>query len=197
MLDIGWSEILVIAVVLIVVVGPKDLPKMLRAFGKASSRMRKTANEFRRQFDEALREAELDDVKNVVNDARSLDPRTDIKKVFDPIRSVGEELRSSLNKTNVQPEATPVPPPPPEPVPSVDAPVEVAPAVVSASKSIAAVTEKPTKMTPKRAAPAKTTKPKASNTSKPAAGPDAVTAAKPRTKTARAKTKADETGSKA
>ena len=96
MFEVGWSEILVIVIVLIVVVGPKDLPKMLRAFGKATTKFRATAGEFRRQFDEALKEAELDDVRNVINDAKSLDPRNDIRKVFDPVRTIGEEIRSSL-----------------------------------------------------------------------------------------------------
>lgn len=99
MLDIGWSEILVIAIVMIVVVGPKDLPKMLRAFGKATSRMRSTANEFKKQFDEALREAELDDVKTVIEETRKLDPRKNMTKVFEPIRAAGEDLRSSLTQS--------------------------------------------------------------------------------------------------
>ncbi len=96
MFEVGWSEILVIVIVLIVVVGPKDLPKMLRAFGKATTKFRATAGEFRRQFDEALKEAELDDVRDIINDAKSLDPRSDIRKVFDPVRTIGEEIRSSL-----------------------------------------------------------------------------------------------------
>lgn len=99
MLDIGWSEILVIAVVMIVIVGPKDLPKMLRAFGKATSRMRSTANDFKKQFDEALREAELEDVKTIIEETRKLDPRKNMTKVFEPIRSAGEDLRSSLNQS--------------------------------------------------------------------------------------------------
>ncbi|MEK1888011.1 MAG: Sec-independent protein translocase protein TatB [Phyllobacterium sp.] len=96
MFEVGWSEILVIVIVLIVVVGPKDLPKMLRAFGKATAKFRATAGEFRRQFDEALKEAELDDVRDIINDAKSLDPRSDIRKVFDPVRTIGEDIRSSL-----------------------------------------------------------------------------------------------------
>ena len=59
MFDIGWPEMLVVAVVLIVVVGPKDLPRMLRAFGRTTSKMRSMAGDFRKQFDEALKEAEL------------------------------------------------------------------------------------------------------------------------------------------
>lgn len=186
MLDIGWSEILVIAIVLIVVVGPKDLPRMLRAFGQATSRMRKTANEFRRQFDEALREAELEDVKNVVEDARRLDPRSDIRKVFDPLRSAGEELRSSLNQAAEAPAATPVPPPPPEPVPSANAPAGTAPQTVSAADAGMAVTEKPAKPARKTSASAK------------ASDAPAKTSVKPAAKTrARAKAKADDAGSKA
>ncbi|MHC3941265.1 Sec-independent protein translocase protein TatB [Paenochrobactrum sp. BZR 201-1] len=99
MLDVGWSEILVIAIVMVVVVGPKDLPKMLRAFGKATARMRTTANEFKRQFDEALKEAELDDVKNIIDETRKLDPRGKMTQVFDPIRSAGNDLKASLNQS--------------------------------------------------------------------------------------------------
>lgn len=107
MLDIGWSELLVIAIVMIVVVGPKDLPKMLKAFGKATARMRSTANEFRHQFNEALKEAELEDVKNIVDEARKLDPRSKLTQVFDPIRSAGEDLRSSLKSTTSMSSAEP------------------------------------------------------------------------------------------
>jgi sec-independent protein translocase protein TatB len=101
MFEVGWSEILVIVIVMIVVVGPKDLPKMLRAFGKATAKFRATAGEFRKQFDEALKEAELDDVRDIVNEAKSLDPRNDIRKVFDPVRTIGEEIRSSLKDATV------------------------------------------------------------------------------------------------
>ncbi|MBN8999239.1 MAG: twin-arginine translocase subunit TatB [Rhizobiales bacterium] len=70
MFDIGWSEILVIAVVAIVVVGPKDLPPMLRAAGRMVAKMRRTAGEFQSQFNEALREAELDGVKESIDQIR-------------------------------------------------------------------------------------------------------------------------------
>lgn len=105
MFEVGWSEILVIAIVLIVVVGPKDLPRMLRAFGKATSRFRATAGEFRRQFDEALKEADLEDVKNLVDDARRLDPRVNIRKALDPVRTIGDEIRTSL-KDSTTPKAS-------------------------------------------------------------------------------------------
>jgi len=96
MFDIGWSEILVIAIVIVVVVGPKDLPRMLRAFGRATSKFRAQAGEFRRQFDEALKEAELDGVHDLIRDARSLDPRSGIRDALNPLLSAGEDIKTSL-----------------------------------------------------------------------------------------------------
>ncbi|ACD72363.1 twin arginine-targeting protein translocase TatB [Brucella abortus 01-4165] len=172
MFDIAWSELLIIAIVMIVVVGPKDLPKMLRAFGKATARMRTTANEFRHQFNEALKEAELEDVKTIIDEARSLDPRTRLTQVFDPIRSAGEDLRSGLqsatsmspvteNKvgevtTPIEPGGTPVPAPP-VPVPMITAPEEPAkprktsprPAAKAGPKPTTTKTAKKTGATPK------------------------------------------------
>ena len=66
MFDIGWTEMLVIAVVMIVVVGPKDLPKMLRTFGRTTSKLRSMAGDFRKQFDEA---------ETFARRAQALDPR--------------------------------------------------------------------------------------------------------------------------
>jgi sec-independent protein translocase protein TatB len=87
MFDIGWSEILVIAVVAIIVVGPKELPRMLRAFGKTMGQVRRTANDFRRQFDEALREAEreadLEDTRKQLQAISRMDPLKDLKKDLD------------------------------------------------------------------------------------------------------------------
>ncbi|MBB3410630.1 sec-independent protein translocase protein TatB [Rhizobium sp. BK316] len=102
MFDIGWTELLVIAVVLIVVVGPKDLPPMLRAFGKMTTRARKVAGEFRAQFDEALREAELDDVRRTISDAQRLNPVNSLREAMNPLRQMGNEIKSDLqNATKV------------------------------------------------------------------------------------------------
>lgn len=108
MLDIGWTELLVIAVILIVVVGPKDLPPMIRAFGKMTKRLRQTAGEFRAQFDEALREAELDDLKNSVNDIRSLNPANTIRETLNPLRQMGQEVKSDLERST-RPNGKPAP----------------------------------------------------------------------------------------
>lgn len=96
MFDVGWPEILVIAIVLIVVVGPKDLPQMLRAFGRTTKKLRAMASEFRGQFDEVLREAELDGVKKTLEEARSLNPMREIKDAVNPLKSTGEKIRSDL-----------------------------------------------------------------------------------------------------
>jgi sec-independent protein translocase protein TatB len=98
MLDIGWSELLVIAVVLIVVVGPKDLPPMLRAFGKMTSRLRKTAGEFRAQFDDALREADMDDLRQTIGDAQKLNPANALREAMNPLRQMGADIKADLQR---------------------------------------------------------------------------------------------------
>jgi sec-independent protein translocase protein TatB len=97
MFDIGWTEMLVIAIVMIVVVGPKDLPKMLRTFGKTTAKMRVMASDFQRQFNEALREAELEDVKKSVDELRSLNPANEIKKHLNPFEKAAADVRAGLD----------------------------------------------------------------------------------------------------
>ena len=107
MLDLGWPELLVVALVLIIVVGPKDLPGMLRTFGRTTRKLRSMAGEFRSQFDEALKEAELGDVKDVLNEARQLNPTNILKDVVDPIKDAGKEIKSDLDKVMNEPVASP------------------------------------------------------------------------------------------
>ena len=68
---IGSSEVFVIALVALIVVGPKDLPGMLRKLGQFVSKMRSMANEFRASFDEMARQSELDDLRKEVEALRS------------------------------------------------------------------------------------------------------------------------------
>ena len=96
MFDIGWTEMLVVAVVLIVIVGPKDLPKMLRTFGKTTAKLRAMAGDFQRQFNEALKEAELDDVKKSVDELRGLNPASAVKKHLNPFEKAASDLRAGL-----------------------------------------------------------------------------------------------------
>ncbi len=99
MLDVGWTEILVIAIVLIIVVGPKDLPQMLRTFGRMMTKMRGMASDFRQQFDEALREADLEDVKKTIGEAQKLNPLNTIREAVNPLRQMGDEIKADLQKT--------------------------------------------------------------------------------------------------
>lgn len=84
MFDIGWTELLVVAMIAILVVGPKDLPKMLRTFGQTVGKLRRMAGEFQSTFNEALREAEqqadIADMKKQVEKAGNFDPLSDLKK---------------------------------------------------------------------------------------------------------------------
>lgn len=100
MLEVGWSEILVIALILIIVVGPKDLPPMLRTFGRMASRLRGMANEFKGQFDQALREAELDDVRKGLSEVNKLNPTNTLRDAINPIRKLGEDIKSDLRKAS-------------------------------------------------------------------------------------------------
>ncbi|MDO9384650.1 MAG: Sec-independent protein translocase protein TatB [Hyphomicrobiaceae bacterium] len=71
MFEISWSELLILAVVTLIFVGPKDLPKFLNTLGRYAGMVRRQAAEFRAQFDEAMRQAELDALKKEVEDVRS------------------------------------------------------------------------------------------------------------------------------
>ena len=68
MFDIAWSEMVLIGAVALVVIGPKDLPKALRTVGQTIGRVRRMASEFQGQFNDAMREAELADLKKQVED---------------------------------------------------------------------------------------------------------------------------------
>lgn len=100
MFDIGWTELLVIAVVAIIVVGPKDLPAMLRTLGRYAGKVRRTASEFRSQFDEALRESELDELRSTMRDMGSMNPANEIRdsvnESLDPLRQAGDDIKRGV-----------------------------------------------------------------------------------------------------
>ena len=76
MFDISWSEILVIVVVAVVVVGPKDLPRLMRTAGQWAARARSMADQFRRSFDDMARQSELDELRKEVQKLKQT-PMTD------------------------------------------------------------------------------------------------------------------------
>ena len=71
MLDFSWSHILLVLIVALVVVGPKDLPRLMRTLGQWAGKARDMANEFRRSFDEMAREAELDELRAEIEALKS------------------------------------------------------------------------------------------------------------------------------
>ena len=101
MFDIGWTELLIIAVVAIIVVGPKDLPKMLRSLGQYAAQLRRTAGEFRSQFDEAIRESELDELRSSLQDASDMNPINQIKdsvtESLAPLKDTADEIKSGMD----------------------------------------------------------------------------------------------------
>ena len=92
MFDIGWSELLVIGIVALIAIGPKELPGVLRAVGTYMGKIRRMASEFQGQFQEAMREAEMADLKKSVDEMT--DSATKSFTDFDPIGSVRKEIDS-------------------------------------------------------------------------------------------------------
>lgn len=94
---IGGSELIIIAIVALVVVGPKDLPKLLRNLGKFVGKMRNMADDFKTSFDDMARQSELDDLRKEVEALRSGNIGSSIQN---DMRAIESDVRDSLNKTN-------------------------------------------------------------------------------------------------
>src|SRR5215510_3998697 len=92
MFEIGWSELLLIAVVALIAIGPKELPTVLRTLGQWMSKLRRMASEFQSQFQEAMREAEMADLKKQVDEMTS---QAQSYANFDPVSEVRRELEST------------------------------------------------------------------------------------------------------
>ena len=92
MFDISWGELLLIGVVALVFIGPKELPTVLRTLGQWMAKLRRMANEFQNQFHEAMREAEMADLKKQVDD---LTTTAHSYANFDPVSEVRRELEST------------------------------------------------------------------------------------------------------
>ena len=92
MFDLSWGEILLIGIVALVAIGPKELPGVLRTLGQWTAKLRRMAAEFQSQFQEAMREAEMADLKKQVDDLT-----TEAKGYanFDPVGEVRREFEST------------------------------------------------------------------------------------------------------
>ena len=117
MFGIDSPELLVIAVVALVVIGPKELPGLLRTWGKWMSQMRGMASEFRGHVDEMVRQSELDEVKKQLEgatgglDLKSLDPTKQIKQHIQEGMAEGDkawaEAKSTFDNPLAEPESAP------------------------------------------------------------------------------------------
>jgi len=152
MLDFSWSELALIGVVALVVIGPKDLPKALRTAGVWVRKARTISREFQSSVEQMMREAELDEVKKQIESVSSVNVAKEIEKAVDPTGELAESLKPpempDLNQI-VNEGTLPAPPPAPEAEPTALAGAEAeAPAsptpLPAASEAPAAALESPT-----------------------------------------------------
>lgn len=88
MFDIGWSELLAIAAIAIIFVGPKDLPRMMRTVGQYVAKARAMAREFQTSFEDLARETELEELRKEVTGLRN--------QAVAPLRSLQQEMNKPL-----------------------------------------------------------------------------------------------------
>ncbi len=84
MFDIGWSEMAVVALIALIVMGPKELPKAMRSLAKWTRKARSMAREFQSGIDDMVREADLEDARKVVESAKSFDVGKSVEETIDP-----------------------------------------------------------------------------------------------------------------
>jgi sec-independent protein translocase protein TatB len=95
MFDIAWSELLLIAVIALIFIGPKDLPQVLHNFGRMVAKLRRSADDFRRQFEDSVREAGYEDLHKNLQEFRSLNPANQLKDSI--ARAVSQEYTPKPN----------------------------------------------------------------------------------------------------
>lgn len=109
MFDIGWSELVVIGIVALIAIGPKELPGVLRTLGHWMGKVRRMAAEFQGQFQEAMREAEVADLKKQVEDFNR--QASDLASGFDPVATANAEMQKAIDEAAPR-ESAPVESPP-------------------------------------------------------------------------------------
>jgi len=146
MFNFGWGELVVIGIVALIAIGPKELPTVLRTLGQWMGKVRRMANEFQGQFQEALREAEFADLKKQADDISSsvaefsnIDPLADVQKdlehsfeetpAVDADTPAADAVAAAEPATEAaNPAALPEPTPP---LPEIEVPPPEPPAAVS------------------------------------------------------------------
>ena len=95
MFSFGWGEILLILLVVIIVVGPKDIPKFLRQIGNLSKSIKKISREFKSSLNQIAEETDLKDVKNSITEVTNLNKELDIKSnLKNEIKTIKENISS-------------------------------------------------------------------------------------------------------
>jgi len=117
MFDIGWSELVVIAVVALIAIGPKELPGVLRMVGQWMGKARKMAAEFQGQFQEAMREAEMADLKKTFDEVKDAATGLASDNIMTSLqKDVGEALKiENIDKPAIEPPVVPTTPEAPIP----------------------------------------------------------------------------------
>ncbi len=137
MFELDWGKLVIIGIVALIAIGPKELPGVLRTLGQYMAKIRRMAAEFQGQFQEALREAEMADLKQQAEDMTS--SVSDIAS-FDPVATAKKEMEAAFNPESakvsepsgeVSP-AAPLGAPEPPPLPPIDVPLPAPPAPVTA-----------------------------------------------------------------
>src|SRR6267143_5053677 len=93
LLDFGWSELMLIGIVALVVIGPKDLPKALRVAGFWVKKARTLSREFQSSVEQMIREAELDEVRQELKKASEINIDQEFRQAVDPTGSLAESLK--------------------------------------------------------------------------------------------------------
>jgi sec-independent protein translocase protein TatB len=117
MFDIGWSELVVIAVVALIAIGPKELPGVLRMVGQWMGKARKMAAEFQGQFQEAMREAEMADLKKTFDEVKEAASGFASDNIMTSLhKDVGDALKiGDIDKPAIEPPVIPTTPEAPIP----------------------------------------------------------------------------------
>lgn len=108
MFDLSWTEMLVVAAIAIIVVGPKDLPKALRTIGRWVGKAKRMARDFQNQFNDVLREAEIDTIKKEIETVGKIDPVADLRKDVAEIKD-GMKLETDAKDAPHHPDAPQAP----------------------------------------------------------------------------------------
>jgi sec-independent protein translocase protein TatB len=104
MFDIGWGELMLIGIVALIAIGPKELPGALRTLGQWMAKIRRMASEFQGQFQEAMREAELAELRKDVDEM--VDQATKYAH-FDPVEDIRKDLEKAADLPNLEGTVTP------------------------------------------------------------------------------------------